>query len=57
MKTKIEKELAEANALADEAYAIMRKTQKGTLSCTLAHDDFVLNCGKVQALEMVLQMM
>lgn len=57
MKTKIKKELLAANAAADEAYEIMRKTKKGTLSYNLAHDDFVLNCGKAQALERVLQMM
>lgn len=57
LKSQLEAQLEEINKMNNEAYKIMRNSEKGTLMNTLARNDFYLSCGKIQALEMVLQML
>lgn len=57
LKSQIESQLEEVNKLNNEAYKAMRESKEGTLMNTLARNDFYLSCCKIQALEMVLQML
>lgn len=57
LKSQLEAQLEEINKMNNEAYKIMRNSEKGTFMNTLARNEFYMSCGKIQALEMVLQML